>query len=330
VAFYRIWHWSQGLGFLNAEEDFSFWVFFFFLFRQKYVFLQNEFYPINNIMTKYIGAHVSASGGVGNAVLNAEAIGATAFALFTRNQRSWVSKPLGDGEVAHFKSLLAERGFDPRFVLPHDSYLINLGSPDEETLAKSRAAFLDEMSRAQQLGLTMLNFHPGSHLNKISEEECLDQIAREINLALAQTEGVTAVIENTAGQGTNLGWRFEHIARIIDGVDDKNRVGVCIDTCHTLAAGYDLSTSMGYDFCMEEFERVIGLHYLRAVHLNDSKKGAGSHVDRHETLGNGALGRDFFVRFMNDGRFDNMPIILETPDPARWSEEIVWLNSLVR
>ena len=281
-------------------------------------------------MTKYIGAHVSASGGVGNAVLNAEAIGATAFALFTRNQRSWVSKPLGDGEVAHFKALLAERGFDPRFVLPHDSYLINLGSPDEETLAKSRAAFLDEMRRAQQLGLTMLNFHPGSHLNKISEEECLDQIAREINLALAQTEGVTAVIENTAGQGTNLGWRFEHIARIIDGVDDKSRVGVCIDTCHTLAAGYDLSTSMGYDFCMEEFERVIGLHYLRAVHLNDSKKGAGSHVDRHETLGNGALGRDFFVRFMNDGRFDNMPSILETPDPARWSEEIVWLNSLVR
>ena len=305
-------------------------MFFFFLFRQKYVFLQNEFYPINIIMTKYIGAHVSASGGVGNAVLNAEAIGATAFALFTRNQRSWVSKPLGDGEVAHFKALLAERGFDPRFVLPHDSYLINLGSPDEETLAKSRAAFLDEMRRAQQLGLTMLNFHPGSHLNKISEEECLDQIAREINLALEQTEGVTAVIENTAGQGTNLGWRFEHIARIIDGVDDKSRVGVCIDTCHTLAAGYDLSTSMGYDFCMEEFERVIGLHYLRAVHLNDSKKGAGSHVDRHETLGNGALGRDFFVRFMNDGRFDNMPIILETPDPARWSEEIVWLNSLVR
>lgn len=329
MAFYRIWHWSQGLGFLNAEEVFAFWAFFFFLFRQNYVFLQNEFYPINIIMTKYIGAHVSASGGVGNAVLNAEAIGATAFALFTRNQRSWVSKPLGDGEVAHFKALLVERGFDPRFVLPHDSYLINLGSPDEETLAKSRAAFLDEMRRVQQLGLTMLNFHPGSHLNKISEEECLDQIAREINLALEQTEGVTAVIENTAGQGTNLGWRFEHIARIIDGVDDKSRVGVCIDTCHTLAAGYDLSTSMGYDFCMEEFERVIGLHYLRAVHLNDSKKGAGSHVDRHETLGNGALGRDFFVRFMNDGRFDNMPIILETPDPACWPEEIVWLNSLV-
>lgn len=277
-------------------------------------------------MTKYIGAHVSASGGVGNAILNAEAIGANAFALFTRNQRSWVSKPLPQLEIDGFKALLVDRGFRPEMVLPHDSYLINLGSPDEETLAKSRAAFLDEMTRAQQLGLTMLNFHPGSHLNRVSEEECLDQIAREINAALAQTEGVTAVIENTAGQGTNLGWRFEHIARIIEGVEDKSRVGVCIDTCHTLAAGYDLSTEMGYQFTMEEFERVIGLDYLRAVHLNDSKKGAGSHVDRHETLGNGALGRDFFVRFMHDERFDNMPIVLETPDPARWADEIRWLR----
>ena len=260
--------------------------------------------------------------------LNAEAIGATAFALFTRNQRSWVSKPLLQAEIDGFKSLLREHGFAPQYVLPHDSYLINLGSPDEETLAKSRAAFLDEMTRAQQLGLTMLNFHPGSHLNRISEEECLDQIAREINLTLSQTEGVTAVIENTAGQGTNLGWRFEHIARIIQGIDDKSRVGVCIDTCHTLAAGYDLSTEMGYQFTMEEYDRVIGLGYLRAVHLNDSKKGAGSHVDRHETLGNGALGRDFFTRFMRDSRFDNIPIILETPDPARWAEEIAWLKEL--
>ncbi len=271
---------------------------------------------------------MSASGGVGNAVLNAEAIGATAFALFTRNQRSWVSKPLEQGDVNGFKSLMRERGFDARYVLPHDSYLINLGSPDEETLAKSRAAFLDEMQRAQQLGLTMLNFHPGSHLNRMGEGECLDQIAREINLALDRTEGVTAVIENTAGQGTNLGWRFEHIARIIEGVDDKSRVGVCIDTCHTLAAGYDIGTEMGYQFTMEEFDRVVGLKYLRAVHLNDSKKGVGSHVDRHESLGLGLMGRDFFVRFMNDPRFDDMPIILETPDPARWAEEIKWLFQL--
>lgn len=279
-------------------------------------------------MTKYIGAHVSASGGLGNAILNAEAIGANAFALFTRNQRSWVSKPLAQPEIDGFKALLVERGFRREMVLPHDSYLINLGSPDEETLQKSRAAFFNEMYRAQQLGLTMLNFHPGSHLNRISEEECLDQIAREINLALSKTEGVTAVIENTAGQGTNLGWRFEHIARIIEGVDDKSRVGVCIDTCHTLAAGYDLTTEMGYQFTMDEFERIVGFKYLRAMHLNDSKKGTGSHVDRHEVLGEGAMGKEFFSRLMHDPRFDDMPIILETPDPMRWADEIKWLRSL--
>jgi len=279
-------------------------------------------------MTKYIGAHVSASGGLGNAVLNAEAIGANAFALFTRNQRSWTSKPLSAEEIHTFQQLVAERGFQPQYILPHDSYLINLGSPDEENLIKSRNAFLDEMTRCQQLGLTMLNFHPGSHLNKISEEECLDQIAREVNLALSKTEGVTAVIENTAGQGSNLGWRFEHIRRIIDGIDDKSRVGVCIDTCHTLAAGYDLSTEMGYQFCFDDFDNIIGFQYLRAIHLNDSKKNAGSHVDRHETLGNGFLGNGFFARFMHDSRFDNMPIILETPDPTRWAQEIAWLRGL--
>ena len=279
-------------------------------------------------MTKHIGAHVSASGGVFNAITNAVAIGADAFALFTRNQRAWVSKPLDEAETGKFKRLMQEHNFAPEQVLPHDSYLINLGSPDQETLEKSRNAFLDEMHRTQQLGLQMLNFHPGSHLNRISEEECLDQIAREVNRALAQTEGVAAVIENTAGQGTNLGWKFEHIRRIIDGVGDKSRVGVCIDTCHTLAAGYDLSTELGYESCMEEFDRIIGLGYLRAVHLNDSKKGAGSHVDRHETLGNGTLGEEFFRRFMHDPCFDGMPIILETPDPTRWQAEIGWLRSL--
>ena len=279
-------------------------------------------------MAKHIGAHVSASGGVSNAILNAEAIGADAFALFTRNQKSWTSKPLTTEEIHGFQMLLAERGFEARYVLPHDSYLINLGNPDEEMLQKSRAAFFDEMKRAEQLGLTMVNFHPGSHLGKIGEEECLDQIARELNLVMDKTQGVTAVIENTAGQGTNLGWKFEHIARIIAGVEDKSRVGVCIDTCHTLAAGYDLSTPMGYDFTMEEFERVIGFQYLRAIHLNDSKKGAGRHVDRHECIGEGMLGKAFFERFMKDDRFNDMPIILETPDPTRWKEEIAWLRSV--
>ena len=275
-------------------------------------------------MTKYIGAHVSASGGVGNAILNAEAIGANAFALFTRNQRSWVSKPLPQLEIDGFKALLVDRGFNPEMVLPHDSYLINLGSPDEETLQKSRAAFLDEMKRAEQLGLTMLNFHPGSHLNKISEEECLDQIAREVNLALSKTEGVTAVIENTAGQGTNLGWKFEHIARIIEGIDDKSRVGVCIDTCHTLAAGYDLSTEMGYMFCFEEFDRLIGQQYLRAIHLNDSKNPLGAHKDRHATLADGCIGFEALARVVVHPVLRHLPFYLETPHEnlSGYAEEI--------
>ena len=277
---------------------------------------------------KYIGAHVSASGGICNAILNAEAIGANAFALFTRNQRSWVSKPLAAEEIHAFRDLMSERHFDPRYVLPHDSYLINLGSPDEETLSKSHNAFIDEMQRAQQLGLQLMNFHPGSHLNKISEEECLDQIAQEINHALDQTEGVTAVIENTAGQGSNLGFKFSQIARIIAGVNDKSRVGVCIDTCHTFAAGYNIANEMGYNFTFEEFDQVVGFNYLKAIHLNDSKKPSGSHVDRHETLGNGCIGKWFFTQFMHDTRFDNMPIILETPDPMLWAEEIKWLRSL--
>lgn len=281
-------------------------------------------------MAKYIGAHVSASGGVSNAILNATAIGANAFALFTRNQRSWVSKALLPAEIDEFKTLLSAHGFDARYVLPHDSYLINLGSPDKETLEKSRAAFLDEMQRAQLLGLRLLNFHPGSHLNRISEEQCLDQIAREINKALEQTTGVCAVIENTAGQGTNLGWRFEHLARIIAGINDKSRIGICIDTCHTIAAGYNLATEEGYESCFADFDHLIGFSYLRAIHLNDSKKGVGSHIDRHEVLGEGSLGKDFFCRFMHDSRFDDMPIILETPDPSRWKAEIEWLRSLRR
>lgn len=276
---------------------------------------------------KYIGAHVSASGGVENAPKNAIAIGANAFALFTKNQRQWVSAPLSEKSISLFKQRCSEGGFDPRYILPHDSYLINLGNPDEEALQKSRAAFLDEMQRCEQLGLCMLNFHPGSHLKKISIEECLDKIAESINLALAQTSGVTAVIENTAGQGSNVGNRFEEIRYIIDKVDDKSRVGVCIDTCHTYSAGYDIVGA--YDEVFEEFDRVIGFDYLRGIHLNDSKKALASRVDRHDSVGDGTLGTEFFKRFMNDARFDNIPIILETPDEERWRDEIALLRSYI-
>ncbi len=276
---------------------------------------------------KYIGAHVSASGGVENAPANALAIGADAFALFTKNQRQWVSAPLSEKSINLFKQRLEQGNLDARYILPHDSYLINLGSPDEEGLQKSRAAFFDEMSRCEQLGLQMLNFHPGSHLNKISVEQCLDTIAQSINMALERTSGVTAVIENTAGQGSNVGNRFEHIRYIIDKVDDKSRVGVCIDTCHTYSAGYDIVGE--YDAVFEEFDKVIGFGYLRGVHLNDSKKQFASRVDRHDSLGDGTLGIDFFKRFMRDERFDNMPIILETPDEARWRDEIVLLRSFL-
>ena len=276
---------------------------------------------------KYIGAHVSASGGVENAPANALAIGADAFALFTKNQRQWVSAPLSEKSINLFKQRLEQGNLDARYILPHDSYLINLGSPDEEGLQKSRAAFFDEMSRCEQLGLQMLNFHPGSHLNKISVEQCLDTIAESINMALERTSGVTAVIENTAGQGSNVGNRFEHIRYIIDKVEDKSRVGVCIDTCHTYSAGYDIVGE--YDAVFEEFDKVIGFGYLRGVHLNDSKKLLASRVDRHDSLGDGTLGVEFFKRFMRDERFDNMPIILETPDESRWREEILMLRSFL-
>lgn len=276
---------------------------------------------------KYIGAHVSASGGVGNTPVLAADLGAKAFAIFTRNPSRWRSAAIKEKDAELFKQNCKALGFTPDHILPHDSFLINLGSPQEDKLKLSREAFLDELHRCEQLGLSMLNFHPGSHLNEMEEDACLQRIAESINLALAQTNGVTAVIESTAGQGSNLGHRFEHLARIIDLVEDKNRVGVCIDTCHTLAAGYDLATPAGYDATWEEFDKIIGFNYLRGMHLNDSKKGVGSRVDRHASIGAGALGREFFTMLMRDPRFDNIPLILETPDESLWAEEIAWLYS---
>ena len=283
-----------------------------------------------SVIMKYIGSHVSAEGGVENAPLNAKAIGATAFAFFTKNQRRWESTPLSAKNIALFKEHCAQNGFVPAQILPHDGYLINLGHPDKEGLEKSRKAFNDEMLRTEQLGLALLNFHPGSHLSAISVDESLRRISESINLALEKTKRVTAVIENTAGQGSNLGFSFVHLAQIIDKVEDKERVGVCLDTCHAYAAGYDIKTEAGYEKTWREFDEVVGARYLRGIHLNDVKKGLGSRVDRHENLGIGLLGKEVFVRMMKDPRFDNMPLILETPDSSRWAEEIAWLKSITR
>ena len=276
---------------------------------------------------KYFGAHVSASGGVDNAPRNAAEIGATAFALFTKNQRQWAAPALTTEQIDAFRSACEQYGYTAAQILPHDSYLINLGHPEKEGLEKSRASFLHEMERCQMLGLDRLNFHPGSHLKKISEEESLALVAESINIALDKTQGVTAVIENTAGQGSNLGYAFWYLAYIIDRVEDKSRVGVCLDTCHSFAAGYDLSTEEGCDKVFEEFEREVGFKYLRGMHLNDAMKVLGSRVDRHMPMGEGYLGITPFRYIARDARFDNIPLILETPDESRWAEEIAMLKS---
>ena len=278
---------------------------------------------------KYLGAHVSASGGVDNAPRNAHSIGANAFALFTKNQRQWVAPALTPAQIDAFRRACDEYGFRPEQILPHDSYLINLGHPEADGLAKSRESFFEEMARCEALGLDRLNFHPGSHLRKISEQESLQLIADSINMALERTQGVTAVIENTAGQGSNLGFDFEHLAYIIDRVEDKSRVGVCIDTCHAFAAGYDLSTEEGCDEVFTAFEQTVGFEYLKGMHLNDAMKPLGSRVDRHSPLGEGQLGITPFKYIMQDSRFDGIPLILETPDEARWAEEIALLRSFI-
>ncbi len=277
---------------------------------------------------KYFGAHVSAAGGVENAPENAKKIGATAFALFTKNQKQWVAPSLTEKSINLFKERCEQYGFLPENILPHDSYLINLGSPDPEGLDKSRNAFINEMQRCEQLGLKKLNFHPGAHLNKISVDDCISVIATSINIALEKTSGVIAVIENTAGQGSAIGHTFEHLAQIIDLVEDKTRVGVCIDTAHTLAAGYEIRNKADFNETFKKFDEIVGIKYLQGMHLNDSKKELGTRVDRHDSLGKGVMGLDTFSFIVNDNRFDNIPLILETPDDSIWADEIKLLKSL--
>ena len=278
---------------------------------------------------KHVGAHVSAAGGVHHAVDNALAIGANAFALFTRNQRRWESKPLDAAVIAAFKTACAQHGFAARHILPHASYLINLGHPETEGREKSYAAFLDELQRCEQLGLTRLNLHPGSHLRQINEAACISHIADSINRALEQTQGVSVVLENTAGQGSNIGHRFEQLAAIIAQVEDTSRIGVCVDTCHAFAAGYDLSTAADTAAMLHALDETVGLRYLQGMHLNDSKTACGSRIDRHAPLGEGLIGLPCFTALMQDARLDDIPLILETTDPDRWAEEIRWLRGQV-
>jgi len=276
---------------------------------------------------KYVGAHVSSSGGVYNAPINAHKIDAKGFALFTKNQRQWVAKPLDEKTINKFKEKMNEFEYTADMVLPHDSYLINLGHPEIEKEQKSLNAFIDELKRVEQLGLKYLNFHPGSHLKKISEEECLEKIAKNINIALKETNSAIAVIETTAGQGSNLGYKFEHLKNIIDLVNDKERIGVCIDTAHIFAAGYDIRTKEAYENTMNQFDEIVGFKYLKGMHINDSKAKFASRVDRHHSLGKGEIGIDAFKFIMNDKRIDNIPLILETINPDIWAEEIKLLYS---
>ena len=295
-------------------------------------------------MTKFVGAHVSASGGVDNAPLNAMDIGAKAFALFTKNQRQWVAKPLETKTIDAFHKNLEASGVLPKHILPHDSYLINLGHPEIEKLEKSRDAFIDELERCRILGLDRLNFHPGSHLTKIAKKDpeymdklmqaelgCLDVIAESLNRAIEATadSNVKLVIENTAGQGSNLGYKFEHLAHIIDKVEDKSRVGVCIDTCHMFTAGYDIRTRETYDESWNSFDNIVGREYLMGMHINDSKPPLGSRVDRHHSLGQGEIGWDAFKFIMNDSRMDDIPLVLETIDESISEEEIKALYALI-
>ncbi len=274
----------------------------------------------------YIGAHVSASGGIEQAVLRAQEIGANAFALFTKNQKQWKVPPLTEEKIALFKESMETAGYTAQQVLTHDSYLINLGNPDPEKRKKSSDAFIDEMHRVSLLGLDRLNFHPGAHLKQVSPEESMDLIAQEIDRALSEVPGVYAVMETTAGQGSALGRTFEELAYIIDKVEKKERVGVCIDTCHIFAAGYDIRTVEGFHEVMNRYDSLIGFDKLMGMHLNDAKSEFDSHVDRHAPLGRGNIGIEGFRALMKDSRFQGIPLILETPEPDIWSEEISLLR----
>ncbi|KAI9329742.1 apurinic/apyrimidinic endonuclease Apn1, partial [Obelidium mucronatum] len=283
---------------------------------------------------KWVGPHASAAGGPANAVGYTSRVGGRAFALFLGSQRKWERPPLTDAAVAAFKQQCADNNFNKAHIVPHGSYLINLGNPDAEKRKKGLDAFLEDVSRCERLGIELYNFHPGSTVGECSIEHSISLIAEGINEAIAKTPSVILVIENMAGQGNTVGRTFEELRQIIDLVENKERVGVCLDTCHLFASGYDIRTAEKFDGVMKDFDRIVGLQYLKAMHLNDSMTDLNSGKDRHDHIGNGKIGLEAFRFIMNDDRFNSMPMVLEVPvDPkteiAIYTREINLLYSLV-
>ncbi len=271
---------------------------------------------------KYIGAHVSISGGVETAPGRAKEIGANALGIFTKNQRQWKAKPLTEENIKDFKANLSDAGIAPGHVIVHDSYLINIGNPDEEKRRKSLDALIDEVRRVEQLDLVYLNFHPGSGLGKLDEDETISLIAGGVKEVLSESESAVLLIEATAGQGAHVGYRFEHLADIMEQAKGDDRVAVCLDTCHIFAAGYDLRSAESYAATMEQFDSIVGMENLKAIHVNDARADLGSRLDRHDSLGEGTLGWKTFEHIVKDKRTDGVPLILETPVPDKWEAEI--------
>jgi deoxyribonuclease-4 len=278
-------------------------------------------------MNQLLGAHTSTNGGVAAAVDLAEKLQFTAMQIFTKNNNRWFSKALTEKEINLYKDKLSKSNI--KFVVSHDSYLVNLCAANPELLIKSREAFVDELERCELLGIPHLNFHPGSHGGQ-GEKEGIKIIAESLNIAHEKTKGfkVKSMLEATAGQGTAIGYRFEHLREIIDLVDEKERMSVCIDTAHIFAAGYDLKSEKGYEKTIKEFDDIVGLDRLQCFHFNDSKKDLGTRVDRHEHIGQGFIGIEGFTNMMNDKRLERVPKILETPKGKEQLEDVENLNVL--
>ena len=279
-------------------------------------------------MEQLLGAHTSTAGGVSKSIERAEKLGFTAIQIFTKNNNRWFQKPFDEKEIDKFKSNLKNSNI--KFIVSHDSYLINLCAKDKSILKKSREAFLDELTRCEQLGISYLNFHPGSHLGA-GEKEGIKLIAESLNIIHNKTKNfkVSSMLEATAGAGTAIGYRFEQLREIIDMVEDTKRMSVCIDTAHIFAAGYDIKNPKNYKKVIKEFDEIIGLDRLKCFHMNDSKKELGSRRDRHEHIGKGFIGKDGFANIMNDKRLKNIPKILETPKGKQMKEDIRNLKTLL-